>query len=291
MRREWLYPCRSAMAGNHKNLSERLLRIRHTEAVTFGDFIYAPGGRLGPRTQRDFQLVLLFSGAAAIRADDRHVELRSGEMCVLAPGAREQFAFAPAGPTHHGWCSAQPGTLSTRLTERLSAAAREGKKAAVSARMAQLLEIAFLIPQPAADLLESLARTVFEELLCAVEAGTADPARPPLPVAVCRARDFIDAHYPEPVDLARLGRAAGVAPKHLGKLFRQHLGVTPVRHLWQVRTVRGAQLLAETGLTLGEIAERVGFQNPFHFSRLIRQEFGVSPRQWRAERWNAVPRS
>ena len=279
------------MAGNHKNLSERLLRIRHTDAVTFGDFIYAPGGRLGPRTQADFQLVLLFSGSAAIQVDDRPVELRPGEVGVLEPGRREFFTFAPAGPTHHGWCSARPGVLAARLEARLAAAAREGKKAVISARLAQLLEIAFPIPQPAVDLLASLARTVFEEFLCAVEAGAPDPVRPPLPAAVRRARDFIDAHYPEPVDLARLGRAAGVAPKHLGKLFRQHLGVTPVRHLWQVRTARGAQLLTETGLTLGEIAGRVGFQNPFHFSRLIRQEFGVSPRQLRAERWNAVRRS
>ena len=276
------------MAENRENLSGRLLHIRRTPAVTFGDFIYAPGGRFGPRTQADFQLVLLFSGSAHIRADDRVVELFPGEMCVLEPGRRERFTFASASPTHHGWCSVRPGDLSGRLAARLSAAAREGKKGALSKRMAQWMETAFPIPEQAVDLLESLARTVFEEFLCAVEAGLADPARPPLPGAVRRARDFIDAHYPEPVDLARLGRAAGVAPKHLGKLFRRHLGVTPVRHLWHVRTARGAQLLTETGLTLGEIAESVGFQNPFHFSRLIRQEFGVSPRQLRAERWNAA---
>ena len=279
------------MAENHKNLSGRLLRCSQTDAVTFGHFNYAPGGRRGPRIPPDFQLVLLHSGVAAIQVDEGGVGLLPGEMCVLAPGRREQFTFAAAGPTHHGWCSVRPGTLAAPLEARLSAVAREGKKAAVSARMTQLLEIAFPIPQGAADLLESLGRAVFEEFLCALEAEGSDPARPPLPVPVRRARDFIDAHYPEPVDLARLGRAAGVAPKHLGKLFRRHLGVTPVRHLWQVRTARGAQLLTETGLTLGEIAESVGFQNPFHFSRLIRQEFGVCPRQLRAERWNAAGRS
>ena len=257
----------------------------------FGDFVYEPGGKLGPRTQADFQLVLLYSGSLEIRVDDRQIDLAPGEMCLLAPGGREFFTFAPSVPAHHGWCAVRPGSVAALPEARLLAAARAGGKAVISERMAQIMAIAFPIPEQAAPgLLESIACAVMEEFLRAVEAGATDPARPPLPEAVRRARDFVDLHYPEPLDLTRLGRAAGVAPKHLGKLFRRHLGVTPVRHLWQVRTARGAQLLIGTGLTLGEIAERVGFQNPFHFSRLIRQEFGVSPRQLRAERWNGAAR-
>lgn len=275
------------MAGNRKNLSERLLRVRRTEAVVFGDFIYNPGATLGPRTQQDFQLVYLFSGSADIRVGAIRVTLLPGEMCLLQPGEREFFTFAPSCPTHHGWCSVRPDALPALPQDRLRAAAGQGATAAVSGRTRQLLELAFSIPEEAfGGLLESLACAVFEDFLLAANGGQANPPEPPLPEPVRRARDFIEAHYPETLDLARIGRAAGVAPKHLGKLFVRHLGITPIRQLWRVRTARGAQLLTETGLSLGEIAGRVGCQNPFHFSRLIRQAFGVSPRQLRAERWN-----
>ena len=276
------------MAGNRKNLSERLLRIRRTEAAVFGDFIYDPGATLGPRTQQDFQLVYLFSGSADIRVSALRVMLPPGEMCLLRPGEREFFTFAPSRPTHHGWCSVRPDAMAALPQDRLRAAAGQGATAAISGRTSQLLELAFSIPEDApGGLLESLACALFEDFLLAATGGAANPPGPPLPEPVRRGRDFIEAHYPEGLDLAQIGRAAGVAPKHLGKLFVRHLGITPIRQLWRVRTARGAQLLTETGLSLGEIAERVGCQNPFHFSRLIRQAFGVSPRQLRTERWNA----
>jgi AraC-like DNA-binding protein len=55
--------------------------------------------------------------------------------------------------------------------------------------------------------------------------------------------------------------------------------------VWEVRTRRGALLLRETGLTVGEVAFRCGFQTPFHFSRWVRELFGVSPRALRAKAW------
>ena len=262
--------------------------MRQSDVAVFGDFIYKPGGRFGPRVQRDFQLVFLFSGLARIRVDGRVLTLHPGEVCLLAPEGRETFTFAPDDPTHHGWCAVRPGTLPGLPEARLVHAAAQGKVLPVSDRLGKLLELALSIPEPtAAGMVDSLALAVCEEFLHAAERDAPpDPARPPLPEPVRRARDLIDARYAEPIDLARLGRSAGVAPKYLGKLFRRHVGETPVRHLWRVRTARGAQMLTETGLTLGEIAGRVGFQNAFHFSRLIRREFGVSPRQLRAERWN-----
>jgi transcriptional regulator GlxA family with amidase domain len=61
--------------------------------------------------------------------------------------------------------------------------------------------------------------------------------------------------------------------------------LTPIRHVWEARTRRGAQLLRETGLTVGEVAFRCGFQTPFHFSRWVRELYGVPPRALRTKAW------
>ena len=279
------------MAGNRKNLSERLLRRRRTDTTVFGDFVYDPGGTLGPRTQRDFQLVFLFSGSVEVRVEETAFTLGPGEVGLLQPGKQEQFTFDPASPTHHGWCAVSPGARAALPEARLLVAAARFATAPISERAIRLLELAFSIPEESSPgLLDSLACAMFEEFLLAVDGQDVRASPPPLPEAVRRARAFVDTRYPEPLDLARLGRAAGVAPKHLGKLFQRHLGTTPLRYLWRVRTTQGAGLSAETGLSAGEIAERVGFQNAFHFSRLVRQAFGVPPRQLRTERCQARAR-
>ncbi|WP_395447970.1 helix-turn-helix transcriptional regulator [Aminobacter sp. UC22_36] len=73
----------------------------------------------------------------------------------------------------------------------------------------------------------------------------------------------------------------GVTPQHLVSSFRKHIGVAPVRYLWQVRASRGHFLLLQTGLPISDIAYQCGYKNPFHFSRPISDQFGMSPRQVR----------
>jgi AraC-like DNA-binding protein len=46
-------------------------------------------------------------------------------------------------------------------------------------------------------------------------------------------------------------------------------------------------MLSATGLTVAEIADRCGFQSPFHFSRLVKKLQGCSPRETRARSWAA----
>ena len=103
-----------------------------------------------------------------------------------------------------------------------------------------------------------------------------------------RGRRYLEDHFGEDECLKGAARAAGITPQHLIRLFRQHYQVTPGRHLWQTRVERGAGLLAATGLTVSEIADRCGFKNPFHFSRLLRKMQGLSPRQLRQRAWVKV---
>src|SRR5450631_4524764 len=104
-----------------------------------------------------------------------------------------------------------------------------------------------------------------------------------------RARRYLEDHCAEEDALRGAALAAGITPQHLIRLFRQHYQITPGRYLWQTRVERGAGLLAATGLTVSEIADRCGFKNPFHFSRLLRKSQGLSPRQLRQRAWVNTP--
>ena len=77
-----------------------------------------------------------------------------------------------------------------------------------------------------------------------------------------------------------------VTPQHLTRLFRRHIQTTPMRYLWQRRTRHGVELLGGTGLSITEIADRIGFQSPFHFSRLVLRYYHDSPRRLRERLWS-----
>jgi len=149
------------------------------------------------------------------------------------------------------------------------------------------MELGLSLPRAAGELapglVESLGLATLQEYLFAGE-RTAAP-EPAEPDALRRALEWIGQEGERATNLPALAREAGVSPAQLVKLFRRHLGTTPIRHVWDVRTRRGAQLLRETGLTVGEVAFRCGFRTPFHFSRWVKELFGVSPRVLRARAW------
>jgi len=64
-------------------------------------------------------------------------------------------------------------------------------------------------------------------------------------------------------------------------MFRLALGVTPLQYLTRLRLGRAAELLRENRLTVRAVARKVGYDDPYHFSRAFRQQFGHSPRDHR----------
>jgi AraC family transcriptional regulator of arabinose operon len=138
-------------------------------------------------------------------------------------------------------------------------------------------------PQPSSPQLSiHLGQSLLYAWLGAINQST---QRYPNPTAVELARVYIAQRFARPITLDDLAEAADVSANHLTRLFKEHLNITPSRYLWQYRTQRGVDLLRHTGLSVSQIAQRVGFTTPFHFSRLVKQTHDLSPRQLREKLW------
>lgn len=109
-----------------------------------------------------------------------------------------------------------------------------------------------------------------------------DDDHPVHPPAVQRAIEFMSLHSCDPgIRLPDVVKAAGMSIHHFGRLFRQHMGETPMHYLKTLRVHHAHYLLANTDLRIDEIAADVGIPDPFHFSRIFRTQTGISPRTWR----------
>jgi AraC-like DNA-binding protein len=98
---------------------------------------------------------------------------------------------------------------------------------------------------------------------------------------------YIDAHLDEPLDNTRLAALVHASESHFIRSFRRLIGSTPARHVQERRVQRAADLLARTTLSIDEIAERCGFANRYHFSRVFAQRMAAPPGRYRA---NHAPR-
>ena len=83
--------------------------------------------------------------------------------------------------------------------------------------------------------------------------------------------------------ISALADSLAVSAPYLSKLFHEQTGSSPSKYLTDIRMRQARKLLMDTNLTVKEIAVRVGFPDPFHFSRSFRNAVGISPVQFREE--------
>jgi AraC-like DNA-binding protein len=246
--------------------------------VSAGEVTYPPGGTLGPRRQRDVQLVVLHTGAMTVWVDGTPRSARPRTVSLLLPGHDERFAFAAGEPTRHSWVQAHVPDLPEDVRARLVELPRSLPLSPAMAELERLLLAYGGAPDD--PLVLALSASMVWRYVAEGESRAARVAGP-----VEQARGFIHERLAEPLSLRLIAAAAGVVPAHLSRLFRVALGTTPMAYVWARRVDAGVELLTSTGLPVGVIAERCGFQTSFHFSRRVRRATGLSPTQVRRRAW------
>ena len=98
---------------------------------------------------------------------------------------------------------------------------------------------------------------------------------------VVKALSYISAHYAEAFQVVTVAEAIGVSAGHLAHLFPVEFRVTVKEYVTKVRIEVAKQLLYERGYTLDHIAEKVGFSDASHFSRVFLRYAGYRPGTYR----------
>lgn len=114
-------------------------------------------------------------------------------------------------------------------------------------------------------------------LRCRPETSPGTPAWLGSSTSVSRALRLIDEGYLDNHAVEELALRLGLGSRHLNRLFREHLGSTPVA-LAQTRRAHFARnLLDQTGLSMAEVAFAAGFGSVRRFNTVIKKVFGMPP--------------
>jgi AraC-like DNA-binding protein len=98
---------------------------------------------------------------------------------------------------------------------------------------------------------------------------------------VVAALRYLDENWDGPVTRSELAAEAALSPTRFHAVFKQAVGVAPMEYLKQLRLTHAQRLLVTTDDTVARIGQRVGYADPFHFSRLFKGATGLSPAHYR----------
>jgi transcriptional regulator GlxA family with amidase domain len=123
-----------------------------------------------------------------------------------------------------------------------------------------------------------LLRLLLSHLLCNSGANqTREPHHP----AVESAFAFMQSHLDSVLTLADIARRAGLSASHFCTVFREQTGQTPMDYFIRMKIHKAQHLLVNSAMTVQEIAQQVGYEDRYYFSRLFRKLLGVPPVEYR----------
>ena len=116
--------------------------------------------------------------------------------------------------------------------------------------------------------------------------GLSVPAEPQNSVGnhQCAAvRRYIDHHFKESLTLDQLADEAHMNKYYLSHAFKQEYGISPINYMISRRLEESKYLLAETDLSMSQIAQLLGFSSLSYFSQVFRKTQGLSPMEYRQD--------
>lgn len=98
---------------------------------------------------------------------------------------------------------------------------------------------------------------------------------------VRRICEWIGEHLDDGLTVDALAVRAGMSPRHFARVFVRETGVTPARYVDRMRVETACRRLAETRLSLKQIAQECGWGNPDNMRRVFAKYLGTTPAEYR----------
>ena len=96
------------------------------------------------------------------------------------------------------------------------------------------------------------------------------------------ATSIVETEYASDLSLDDIARRVASSRRQLQRAYAEIGNTTFREHLTAVRMDRAAEMLGMRGLTVREVAHRVGYRQPAQFAKAFRRHHGVSPSAYRS---------
>lgn len=217
--------------------------------------------------QQGFRSVVLRRGAAWICPADELVSLRIN--------SDFQYVRMSIDPVHFDRLTGEPGKSPIELRRTYAVA-----KSQIGHILGALIAESDAGNPGGLAFVEALAAGISNQI--ALHAGVEKPRVTRLKGGLSEAHkrrtlELMDSRLDSSLTVELLAGEVGLSPAHFARVFKETMGVAPHRYLLTLRLEHARRLLDVPDAILSGVAQRTGFADQAHLTRLFKREFGVTP--------------
>lgn len=271
-----------------EDITRNLEKKRLADVFRFVSF--RPFEKYGPHRHIRIEINFVKKGNCILRLDNESVSFSENEMMIICSNVNHTFEAGPGGttlmqleflPDIFSRFDSNDSTLMKELTS-FTVFSEENRliKIVDNVRIMRAVQrivnelnakkqyYSYLVVMYYAELLILIYRHMDEVYLplCTNE-------------SLKKAIAYIREHFREEIDTEAIAAYAEVSERYLRKLFARYLNLSPLDFLKQIRINKAIELLRNTEYSVKEICFLCGYQSPQYFSRVFKQQMGISPKE------------
>jgi AraC-like DNA-binding protein len=240
------------------------------------------GYTMGPVSRNNYLIHHVVSGKGYYEVNETVYEVKEGDTFIIYPNVAVRYYADQENPWEYYWV----GFVGADAKALLARTDFTPKHMVITTHRSQeLRELLLSIYHASGDHFHEHVKMVgylylFFSVL--IESSRNKDYNPDISLTyVQKAVDYISQNYEKRITVTDVAAQLGVSRSHLYRVFMKHLSRSPKAYLESYRVKQGQMMLKNTTLSINEVANSVGYEDPLHFSKVFKKWSGVSPKEYR----------
>lgn len=223
-------------------------------------------------------------GKGTLKLKSRSLALTAGTLTGFKPGTAHHYSVDPAAPMEHFFFTFT-GIKAAELFSKSMLNQRNiietGNLEASYNLCQKILDTGLRKPRFSQDLCCHYLSILLLETNDFDAEGNAIASQSMRTYQMCKA--YINNNFSHIQTPSAAAAYCNIDVRYMSSLFKKYAHITPSQYIMGLKLNKAANLLLTTNATIRDIAEQVGFSDPYHFSKTFKKFHGRSPNHYRIE--------
>jgi AraC-like DNA-binding protein len=233
------------------------------------------------RVLNDYQLIYVTRGRGIFISEGRESPVEEGTVIAVFPDLRHAYHPDPATGWEEYWVGFNGAAADRLLSSGFHGPERPLHRIGLQPSILSIFEEVFQAVGAQAPFYQLRAGALVLQMLAEIyRLERESEQRGDTEQLVDRAKFLMRENVYGTVSLDEIGDRLGAGKARFYEAFKSYTGMTPYQFFINLKINRAKELLGQEGASVKEAAFRLGFEDPYYFSRLFRKKTGLSPSAW-----------
>lgn len=273
---------------SHRHESYRPAAGSTLSIVSMGMFDNVPSHYMHrPRTE-DYLMMLVTRGKGHVHSESQQRHVAAGDLVLLDQGPEQAYGSDVHDPWAILWVHFK-GPAAEDYFRRMRQSppfggrivGQMGLDARIQRRFEEMITSSRWAGHDEALLETCLLHGLLGLIICRLNQPVSPQPTQGRQEDLAQVLGYIDDHLQQPLTAGQLAKAGSMSTRQLTRLFTRQFDRSPMAYVQHRKAQQAAMLLSQTDMPIKQIAQAVGCDDPYYFSRMFSKTMGQSPTAYR----------